>query len=86
MSVDYALRRFRTYLIGSQHEIVIVTDHSPFLKKWVNKNWKNKTKKSGHSFLFKICKGTRQLSRLFKQASNSLEISKKIREKGIKLS
>ena len=31
MAVDYALRRFRTYLIGSQHENVIVTDHSPLL-------------------------------------------------------
>ena len=31
MAVDYALRRFRTYLIGSQHENAIATDHLPLL-------------------------------------------------------
>ena len=30
MALDYALRRYRTYLIGSPHENVIVTDHLPF--------------------------------------------------------
>ena len=44
MAVDYALRRFRTYLIGSQHENAIATDHLPLLnvfngkRRRVNKN------------------------------------------------
>ena len=32
MAIDYAMRRFCTYLIGSQHENVIVIDHLPFLR------------------------------------------------------
>ena len=31
MAADYALRPFRTYLIGSPQENVIVTDHLPLL-------------------------------------------------------
>ena len=31
MAVDYALRRFRTYLIGSPRENIIITDHLPLL-------------------------------------------------------
>ena len=32
MAIDYAMRRFCTYLIGSQHENVIIIDHLPFLR------------------------------------------------------
>ena len=31
MAVDYALRRFRTYLIGSPRENVVITNHLPLL-------------------------------------------------------
>ena len=31
MSVDYALRRFRNYLVGSPHNATVVTDHNPLL-------------------------------------------------------
>ena len=31
MSVDFGLRRFREYLVGSPNEITIVTDHKPLL-------------------------------------------------------
>ena len=31
MTVDYALRRFRDYLIGSPHENILITDHLPLL-------------------------------------------------------
>ena len=31
MAVDYALHRFRTYIIGSQYENVIAADHLPLL-------------------------------------------------------
>ena len=31
MAIDYALRRFCTYLIGSPHKNVIVADHLPLL-------------------------------------------------------
>ena len=31
LAVDYALRSFRNYLIGSPHEITVVTDHQPLI-------------------------------------------------------
>ena len=31
MAVDFALRRFRQYLVGSPHPCIIVTDHKPLL-------------------------------------------------------
>ena len=31
MGIDYALRRFRNYLVGAPHDTVIVTDHHPLL-------------------------------------------------------
>ena len=31
MSVDFALRRFRKYLVGSPTDIIVVTDHKPLL-------------------------------------------------------
>ena len=42
----------------------------------IGKNWKNKPKTSGLSFLFIIWKGTKQPSKLFKLACKSVEISK----------
>ena len=29
MALDYGLRRFRNYIVGSPHTIVLVTDHKP---------------------------------------------------------
>ena len=31
MAIDYALRRFRQYLVGAPKDVVIVTDHNPLL-------------------------------------------------------
>ena len=31
MAIDFALRRFRSYLVGSPNETVIITDHSPLI-------------------------------------------------------
>ena len=31
MAIDFALRRFRSYLVGSPNETVIITDHSPLV-------------------------------------------------------
>ena len=51
----------------------------------IGKNWKNKTKTSGLSFLFIIWKGTKQPSKLFKLPCKSVEISKQIRERDQKI-
>ena len=32
MAIDFALRRFRSYLVGSPNDTVIITDHSPLMK------------------------------------------------------
>ena len=31
MAIDFALGRFRSYLVGSPNDIVIITDHSPLI-------------------------------------------------------
>ena len=31
MAIDFALRRFRSYLVGSPNDTVIITDHSPLM-------------------------------------------------------
>ena len=31
MAIDFSLRRFRSYLLGSPNENVVITDHSPLI-------------------------------------------------------
>ena len=31
MAIDFSLRRFRSYLLGSPNETVVITDHFPLI-------------------------------------------------------
>ena len=91
MAVDYALRRFRTYIIGSQYENVIAADHLPLLSVFNGtrsgsiRTERIKLRHQDILFCLKFGKGRdNPADYLSRHATQWKSVSKSERERGVK--